>query len=195
MTLVSDKNDEYVRIMLDCKPEPLTPKARRTRAALLEATRKIVGEEGVAAVSVQEICARAGVGRTSYYNYFDDAPAAIAEVAHQAGQEIRAAFEDLHGAQPRGLDRLTTCLAMILTIARNDPPRALLLTALAQSDDTLPDLLTSEITEELTGAGQSPGQIAPFMATATLALTRRIAEGKLAADIPALTSLLMAACR
>lgn len=181
--------------MQDRKPEYLTPKARRTRAALLDATRQIVGEGGVSAATVQEICARAGVGRTSYYNYFNDAPAAIAEVAHQAGQEIRAAFEDLHGAKPRGLNRLATCLEMILTIARDDPPRALLLTALAQSDDTLPVLLTSEIAKELTGAGLSPGQIAPFMATATLALTRRIAEGKLAADIPAIASLLMATCR
>jgi AcrR family transcriptional regulator len=181
--------------MLDRKPEPLTPKARRTRAALLDATRQIVGETGVAAATVQAICARAGIGRTSYYNYFDDAPAAVAEVAEAAGQEIRTAFDALHGAQPRGLDRLATCLEMILTIARDDPPRALLLTALAQSDDTLPNMLTAEIAAELTGAGLTARPIAPFIALSTLALSRRIAEGKLTADLPALTALLMAPCR
>lgn len=194
MTLVSDINDAYVRIMLDRKPEPLTPKARRTRAALVEATRQIVGEEGVPAATVQTICARAGIGRTSYYNYFDDAPAAVAEVAETTGQEIRTAFDALHGDQPRGLDRLETCLTMILTIARDDPAHALLLTALAQSDDTLPDMLSAEIAAELIGAGLSPDPTAPFMATATLALTRRLAQGKLPADVPSCTRMLMAAC-
>jgi len=147
---------------------------------------------------VQAICARAGVGRTSFYNYFDDATVLVAEIANHAGQEIRSAFDLLHDAQPRGHDRLSDCLAMILTIARDDPAHAQVLTALAQAERTLPDLMLSEITAELSGAGLPDAFIAtaaPFVTTATLALTQSIAVGQLpAVDIPAYTRMLLAAC-
>jgi len=178
-------------------PPALTPKAQRTRAALLDATRDIVGASGVSATNVMTICDRAGIGRTSFYNYFDDTRDAVAEVARDAGNSIKAAFDAVHAGQPRGLDRLQACLTMVLEIGADDPSLALLLTSLAQADTTLPDLLSAEVAAELAGAGLDHDRAetaARFVATATLALTRNIAEGRMsAARITTYVEMLMRA--
>ena len=46
-------------------------KVERTRAALLEAAAKVVGEVGYTGASVTAITGRAGVGQGTFYNYFD----------------------------------------------------------------------------------------------------------------------------
>jgi len=51
------------------KPE-LSRKRQRTRAALIEATSAIIAERGLAAVSLDEIAARAGVTKGAIYSNF-----------------------------------------------------------------------------------------------------------------------------
>jgi AcrR family transcriptional regulator len=51
------------------KPE-LSRKRQRTRAALVEATSAIIGERGLAAVSLDEIAARAGVTKGAIYSNY-----------------------------------------------------------------------------------------------------------------------------
>jgi TetR/AcrR family acrAB operon transcriptional repressor len=51
------------------KPK-LSPKRQRTRAALIEATVAIIAERGLAAASLEEIAARAGVTKGSIYSNF-----------------------------------------------------------------------------------------------------------------------------
>jgi AcrR family transcriptional regulator len=51
------------------KPK-LSPKRQRTRAALIEATGALVAERGLAAVSLDEIAARAGVTKGAIYSNF-----------------------------------------------------------------------------------------------------------------------------
>ena len=49
---------------------PLSPKRQRTRAALIEATAVLVAERGLAAVSLDDIAARAGVTKGAIYSNF-----------------------------------------------------------------------------------------------------------------------------
>ncbi|HEY0435844.1 MAG TPA: TetR family transcriptional regulator [Phenylobacterium sp.] len=49
---------------------PLSPKRQRTRAALIEATSALVAERGLAAVSLDDIAARAGVTKGAIYSNF-----------------------------------------------------------------------------------------------------------------------------
>jgi AcrR family transcriptional regulator len=51
------------------KPQ-LSPKRQRTRAALIEATAVLVAERGLAAVSLDDIAARAGVTKGAIYSNF-----------------------------------------------------------------------------------------------------------------------------
>ena len=167
-------------------PEDLTPKAHRTRASLLEAGRKLTGIHGAAGVNVMAVCAEAGIGRTSFYNYFDDVEGLVAAVATEAARKIKDKFDNTHSGQARGRKRLKACLKMILTLAVEDPDTALLLTSLAQSSPEVGDLLSSEIHAELTAANdrriENIAGLSGFLATTTLALARHFAEGKLAPD-------------
>lgn len=51
------------------KPQ-ISPKRQRTRAALIEATAALVAERGLAAVSLDDIAARAGVTKGAIYSNF-----------------------------------------------------------------------------------------------------------------------------
>lgn len=51
------------------KPQP-SPKRQRTRAALIEATAYLVAERGLAAVTLDDIAARAGVTKGAIYSNF-----------------------------------------------------------------------------------------------------------------------------
>jgi TetR/AcrR family transcriptional regulator, transcriptional repressor for nem operon len=50
---------------------PTTAKGRATRGRILQAAAELVAERGTAATSLEDVEARAGVGRSQLYHYFD----------------------------------------------------------------------------------------------------------------------------
>ncbi|MBZ0287733.1 MAG: TetR/AcrR family transcriptional regulator [Anaerolineae bacterium] len=93
----------------------LTPEARRQRnrdemvMTILDTARDIMREQGVAALSVQEIARRIGMRAPSLYNYFPNKNA-IYEALFVTGMRLyRERFEQLrtqHGATWEGLQRM-----------------------------------------------------------------------------------------
>jgi AcrR family transcriptional regulator len=163
----------------------LTVKSKRTRQSLLDAAVQVAGEKGIAAVTVKEICDVAGVGRTSFYNYFDDVTALLTAVAIQASDRVKSAFDTLHEDAPRGLARLRACLCMILDLSVENRALALLLTSLARSGPDVIDRLKAEIENELAAidlqedlnvANAEQDNLATILALSTLALLRDLAE-------------------
>lgn len=63
-------------------PTPVTPKGRRTRAALLEAGAVIAERDGLAGLSVAHVVEQAGVAKGTFYVYFTDRDAFI-DALHQ----------------------------------------------------------------------------------------------------------------
>lgn len=190
MTVVSVKNDGYVNNRVLARPEmstileDLTPKARRTRLALLEAARAELGSRGVSGVTVMAVCERAGVGRTSFYNYFEDTAALVSTVAQEAAKDIKERFDTLHPGVPRGHGRLEACLRMILETAIDDPEAILLVTSLVNSVPEIMELLRAEISAELSVFTRMPDKDQPVLvdhlAQAILALAHQMATGNLA---------------
>ena len=188
-------------------PKPLadlTPKARRTRSALLRAGRTVIGRTGPGGASVMAVCAEAAVGRGSFYTYFEDAQALTRTIAAETAVQIRERFDAAHAGMPRGLTRLRSCLAMSLRVAVEDPDTLLLLTSLAEDIPAIPARLRAEIANELAGAAATGaldasahqnGDLARFLATAIMALAREIATGNLQGDrIDANVAIMMRAC-
>lgn len=167
-------------------PNDLTPKARRTRSSLLTAAQALIGTEGISGLTVMSVCSEARVGRTSFYNYFDDIESLARVVATEAANRIKERFDDLHAGLPRGLERLEACLGMILRLSVEDPRTMLLLTSLARAVPEVPELVEKEIVHELSHvAGISGADRAPlgrFLTIATLALARQLAKGALPGD-------------
>ena len=192
MTVVSVKNDDYVNNKFFARPEmnanfeDLTPKARRTRSALLEAARAELGNRGVSGVTVMAVCERAGVGRTSFYNYFEDTGALVSTVAEEAAKDIKERFDALHSGVPRGRKRLEACLRMILDTAANDSEAILLVTSLANSVPKIMELLRAEISAELAACARDPAENQPVLVDhltqTVLALAHQMAMGNLAKD-------------
>jgi AcrR family transcriptional regulator len=205
MTVVSVKSDGYVikgffaRLWTNVSIEDLTPKARRTRSALLVAARAELGHRGVAGLNVMAVCERAGVGRTSFYNYFEDTDALVSTVAHETAIEIKERFASLHSDVPRGFARLEACLSMILETAVDDPEAILLVASLASSVPEIMELLQIEISAELAAFAPVPEEDQPVLgnhlAQTVLALAHQMALGNLAKNsIDRHVEFMMRAC-
>ncbi|MCK0141267.1 TetR/AcrR family transcriptional regulator [Aliiroseovarius sp. F20344] len=161
----------------------LTPKARRTRLALLDAARAEIGRQGVAGMTVMAVCEKAGVGRTSFYNYFEDIDALVTIVARETATGIKTRFDRLHEEMPRGRDRLKACLSMILKAAADEPEAILLVISLSSSLPEIIDLLHKEISAELAAfaIGTEEDQLAleKYLAQTLLSLARQVVMGNI----------------
>lgn len=187
------------------KATPLTAKAIRTRAALISAARRLVGRQGISGVSVQSVCAEAGIGRTSFYSYFNDVEALIAEVATAAAKDFQERFEDTHQTRPRGMERLEECLLTVFAFALEERDIVLMMTSPNLPGGDVEKLLRREIWAELIG-GVEAGEMdlpaddllecADFLSISTLALARRIAFGDIRENqIPKFVAFTLAACK
>ena len=165
-----------------------TPKAKRTRTSLLTAARYLVGEKGVDGVTVMGVCDHAKVGRTSFYNYFKDIPELLSTIANEVGLMVKDRFEQLHGNQPRGGERLRLCLRMILQIASEETEFALLITSLSNRYPEIKNLLRSQINLELSAIRENSlleitqedcEAQSDFLTVATLALVDELASKQL----------------
>jgi AcrR family transcriptional regulator len=67
---------------------PLGRKAARTRAALLDAARRVFTEQGYAATSVGDIASAAGVSLGAFYQYFRDRADILATLVAEGAQRM-----------------------------------------------------------------------------------------------------------
>ena len=114
---------------------PGTPRyrgLRRTvnRLALMGAAEELFGLRGFANVSVDEITARAGVAKGTFYNHFSDK----AEMANQIALEIRTGLRERIGqmksTSPDPARHLAIAMSLFLLLALEQPNRALILISL-----------------------------------------------------------------
>jgi len=108
-------------------PEARPGKRERTRLQLVEAAIKVFSARGVAAATVQEIAAVAGMTTGTFYNHFgtrDELTQAVATaLMHTLCDRITDSFA--HVAE--GAERMAIGQRRYLWLARESPPWALLL--------------------------------------------------------------------
>jgi TetR/AcrR family transcriptional repressor of nem operon len=63
-------------------PEPVTPKGRRTREALLDAGEEVAARDGLAGLTVAAVTRHAGLAKGTFYVYFVDRDAFV-DALHQ----------------------------------------------------------------------------------------------------------------
>lgn len=76
-----------------------SPRAARTRTALLAAGLELVAERPIDAIAIDEVVARAGVAKGSFFNHFTDKQGFAAAL----GEEVRAELEARVGAANAGV--------------------------------------------------------------------------------------------
>ncbi len=92
-----------------------------TRSALLDAAKRLIQQAGTADLPLGEIAMRAGVGRTTLYDYFTDRDDLIATLVEQ---ELPGVVEGLLASVPAGgsaADRLATLASRTVEFVVNDP--------------------------------------------------------------------------
>lgn len=67
----------------------LHPRAQRTRSALIAAGFELLAERPIDAIAIDEVVARAGVAKGSFFNHFTDKPG----FGHAVAAEVRRALE------------------------------------------------------------------------------------------------------
>jgi AcrR family transcriptional regulator len=92
-----------------------------TRSSLLAAAYRLIDEAGTAEVPLGEIALSAGVGRTTFYDYFDDRDDVIASLVEDKLPDVIA---DLIAQVPEGLDtaeRLARLASLTVEFVATDP--------------------------------------------------------------------------
>lgn len=68
----------------------LHPRAQRTRLAMLEAGFELLAERPIDAIAIDEVVARAGVAKGSFFNHFTDKPGFGNAIAEQVRRELES---------------------------------------------------------------------------------------------------------
>ena len=92
----------------------------QTRRALLHAAQSLIADAGTAEVPLGEIALAAGVGRTTFYDYFDDRDDVIASLVEE---ELPGVIADLIAQVPRDLNserRLAALAALTVNFVATD---------------------------------------------------------------------------
>ncbi len=69
-----------------------------TRRKLVRAAARLWSEKGYDATTVEEICAAAGVGRTTYYLHFESKEQLLLELTHATARGVAGDVDDAVGA-------------------------------------------------------------------------------------------------
>jgi len=105
----------------------LSPRAARTRAALIAAGFDLLVERSIDAIPIDDLVARAGVAKGSFFNHFTDKQAFAEAIAI----EVRLELEDQVGRANAGVtdpvERLAGGMRVGAEFALRDPKRATVL--------------------------------------------------------------------
>lgn len=108
-------------------PKPLSPRAARTRTALISAGLDLLADRPVDGIAVDELVEAAGVAKGSFFNHFTDKHAFAAAVADGIRAELEAAVDRFNADETDPLDRLTGGMVAVAAFALAHPSRAAIL--------------------------------------------------------------------
>ncbi|WP_343032993.1 TetR/AcrR family transcriptional regulator [Chelativorans xinjiangense] len=152
------------------RPVAIDRRVARTRALLKQALVELIPERGFAAITVEEICARANVGRSTFYTHYEDKEALRQATMEDHLQKIGRA----RGSQHEGDQAFAFSLPMFEHALEFGPlHRALIADRRDAIHDQLRDKVRKAVRCELAGRTPDgiPDQIAvEFLTGAFLAL-------------------------
>jgi len=111
----------------DLYPPNLSPRAARTRAALIAAGFDLLAAKPIDAIPIDEVVARAGVAKGSFFNHFTDKQAFAEAIA----AEVRLQLEEQVGRANAGVadpvERIAGGMRVGAAFALSDPKRTAVL--------------------------------------------------------------------
>lgn len=135
------------------------PRARRTREALLAAGIALLSERSIDVVAIDEIVARAGVGKGSFFNHFADKAGFAAAVATGIRLELESWVSAANRAEPDAVLRLAGGLVTAAAYGLANPARARVLLRATSGVPLAAHPLNAGLRADLAAAGRD-GRIA-----------------------------------
>jgi AcrR family transcriptional regulator len=117
--------------------EPVTPKGRRTREALLDAGEQIADAAGLVGLSVAAVVEQAGVAKGTFYVYFTDRDVFVDALHQRFYARVTAAVAEAVAGLPPGRELLLTAIDAYLDVClANRAVKALVFETRAQGNLT-----------------------------------------------------------
>lgn len=105
----------------------ISPRAARTRAALVKAGFELLAAKPVDAIPINEVVAKAGVGKGSFFNHFDDKQAFAAALAAEVRLELEERIAQFNIGEESPLKRIAGGMYVGASFAIEQPKRAAVL--------------------------------------------------------------------
>jgi AcrR family transcriptional regulator len=103
------------------RAEIAVEKRRRTRAAILIASFRIVGEERGSFKRVEDFCVAANISRGTFYNYFSGLESLYSTLADELSQDFDAAVHSVMEGMPQAAARAAAAVRYYLRGAMDNP--------------------------------------------------------------------------
>lgn len=108
-------------------PLNLSPRAARTRAALIAAGFELLVERPIDAIAIDEVVARAGVAKGSFFNHFPDKQVFAEAIASEVRVELEALVTRANAEVTDPVRRIAGGMRVAADFARNNPKRTAVL--------------------------------------------------------------------
>lgn len=103
------------------------PRIRRTRTALIAAGLELLASRPIDAIAIDELVARAGVAKGSFFNHFEGKHDFAAAVAEEVRLEVEAEVTRANAGITDPVERIAGGMAVVAAFALDQPRRALVL--------------------------------------------------------------------
>ena len=105
----------------------ISPRAQRTRDALLVAGFELLAERPIDAIAIDDIVARAGVAKGSFFNHFTDKPGFSQAIAEQVRRMLEARVDAANAAVTDPVERLAGGMRVAIEFALEERQQAIVM--------------------------------------------------------------------
>lgn len=106
---------------------PVSPRAARTRAAMLAAGFDLLAERPIDAIAIDEVVARAGVAKGSFFNHFRDKPGFANAIAAAVRAELEGRVDAANALVTDPVARLAGGMRVAVDFALTERKRAIVM--------------------------------------------------------------------
>lgn len=136
----------------------LSPRAARTRSALIDAGFDLLVERPIDAIPIDDIVARAGVAKGSFFNHFADKQDFASAIAAEVRLELEALVSKANASIANPIERIAGGMRVGAEFALNNPKRTAVLLRSHASSTMRAHPLNSGLVSDFADA-QTQGQL------------------------------------
>lgn len=106
---------------------PAHPRTQRTRSAMIKAGLDLLAQRPIDAIAIDEVVARAGVAKGSFFNHFTDKPGFGHAVAEQVRRAVEARVDAANAGVTDPVDRLVGGMRVAIEFALEERAQAIVM--------------------------------------------------------------------